>query len=86
MVKNACDAILGQMLPKNNNVVFVAIFPIISASKPFFGEKKNFETTEISGEAEISTEISASVEISASTEISMGFQFFFRQKSVFMPK
>ena len=40
MVKNACDAILGPMLPKNNNVVFVAIFSIISASKPFFGEKK----------------------------------------------
>ncbi len=59
MVKNACDAILGPMLPKNNNVVFVAIFSIISASKPFFGEKKNFETSEISGEAEISTEISA---------------------------
>ena len=40
MVKNACDAILGQMLPKNNNVVFVAIFTMISASKPFFGKKK----------------------------------------------
>ena len=38
MVKNACDAILGLMLMKNNNVVFVAILATFLASKPLLGE------------------------------------------------
>ena len=40
MVKTVSDAILGSLLLKNNIVIFVAIFFIVSASNRFFAKTK----------------------------------------------